>query len=190
MLSEDLKENTYPEHQASEKKMILALKRIEKKEDYVHLLNWLYGFYGPTEALIQKHLTPELLPDIDLRIRAEYLLWDIRQSGLPNPEFDICRELPAVDSVEQAIGVLYVLKGSTLGGRIIAGMMQRQLGATTPTGYFNGYGEENSRMWQAYKEFLDQPRTSEQQTAILEAAKATFITFKTWIDKHELQPQL
>ncbi|HEV2480551.1 MAG TPA: biliverdin-producing heme oxygenase [Puia sp.] len=190
MLTNDLKENTYPEHQASEKKMIVALKKIETPAGYVHMLNWMYGFFAPLEALIQKQLTPELLPDIDRRSRAEYLLWDIRDLGLLNLEFRICRDLPEVDSVEQAIGALYVLEGSTLGGRIIADMLQQQLGTAVPTSYFNGYGEENSRMWQTYKDFLNQPRTPEQQTAILEAAKATFITLKNWIDKHELQPQL
>ena len=190
MLTEDLKKNTSTEHQASEKKMVLVLKRIETNEDYVRMLNWMYGFYAPLEALIQKQLTPAILPDIDKRSRAEYLLWDIGHLGTLNPEFRICRDLPPIDSVEEAIGALYVLEGSTLGGRIIAGMLQRQLGAGIPTTYFNGYGEENSRMWQAYKDFLDQPRTQQQQTAILESAKATFITFKNWIDRHELQPQL
>ena len=190
MLTRDLKENTHQEHQASEKRMILALKRIETNKDYVDMLNWLYGFYAPLEALIQKQLTPDLLPDIDRRNRAEYLLWDIRDLGLLNLEFRICRDLPKIESVEQAIGALYVLEGSILGGRIIATMLQERLGANVPTTYFNGYGEENSRMWQTYKDFLDQPRTPEQQAIILEAAKATFITFKTWIDKHELQPQL
>jgi len=170
--------------------MILALKRIETNKDYVHMLNWMYGFYAPIEALIQKQLTSDILPDIDRRSRAEYLLWDIRDQGLLNLEFRICRELPVIDSVEQAIGALYVLEGSTLGGRIIAGMLKEKLGANLPTTWFNGYGEENSRMWQSYKDFLDQPRTPEQHAAILEAAKATFITFKNWIDKHELQPQL
>ena len=84
MLTEELKEKTLSEHQASEKKMII--------------------------------------------------LEDIRQSGLPNSQYEICRELPAIDS---------------------AG-----------------------------------PGTTKQQGAILEAAKATFITFKNRIVKHELQPQL
>jgi heme oxygenase len=190
MLSEDLKEITYPEHQASEKKMVVVLKKIEMREDYVRMLNWLYGFYAPMEDLIRKQLKPDTLPDIDRRSRAEYLLWDIRESGVPNPEYEKCRELPTICSADQAIGALYVLEGSTLGGRIIAAMIQRQLGPGTPTTYFNGYGEENTRMWQSYKDFLDQPRTVEQQTAIIDAAKATFITFKTWIERHELQPQL
>lgn len=190
MFTDALKENTYPEHQVSEKKMVHALKRIATNEDYARMLQRLYGFYAPLEALIQKQLTPELLPDLHRRARAEYLLRDIRDLGLLNPEFRICRELPPIDTAEQAIGALYVLEGSTLGGRIIAGMLQKQLGDGVPTAYFNGYGEENGRMWQTCKDLLDKPRTLEQQNAILEAAKATFITFKNWIDKHELQPQL
>src|ERR1700744_5454394 len=107
MLTQDLKENTYSEHQASEKKMVIALKRIETREDYVHLLNWMHGFYAPLETLIQKQLTTGLLPDLTRRIRSEYLLWDIRESGLANPDLDICRELPEIDSIDQAIRALY-----------------------------------------------------------------------------------
>ena len=190
MLTEDLKENTYPEHQAAEKKMALALKKMETPADYIRMLNWMYGFYAPLEALIHKQLTPDLLPDVYRRSRAEYLLWDICETGRPSPEFRVCGELPEIETAEQAIGALYVLEGSIQGGRIIAGIIRRQLGAGIRTSYFNGYGEENNSMWQAYKDFLDQPRTREQQTSILEAAKATFITFRKWIDKHEHQPQL
>lgn len=190
MLTNDLKEITYPEHQASEKKMIIALKGLETREDYIRMLNWLYGFYSPMETLIRQQLTPGVFPDMDKRCRAEYLLWDIQESGLPTPPPDTCRELPDIYSINQALGALYVLEGSTLGGRIIAGMVSRQLGTTSSLGFFNGYGAETSLMWQSFKEFLDQPRTAEQKTTIIDAAKATFITFKNWIDKHELQPQL
>lgn len=190
MLTDTLKKNTYPEHQASEKKMIMALKGISTREDYVQLLNWLYGFYSPLERLIRNCLGPDMLPDIDRRNRAEYLLLDIKNSGLPKPAPDNCRDLPAIDSTTQALGALYVLEGSTLGGRIIAGMIHRTLGDDTPTSYFDGYGGDNSRMWQTLKDVLDQPRTAEEQTAITDSAKATFLTFKNWIDKHALQPQL
>jgi heme oxygenase (biliverdin-IX-beta and delta-forming) len=190
MLAERLKENTSAEHQASEKKMIAALKKIERREDYVHMLHWLYGFYAPLENLIRNYLDPERLPDIDRRSRAGSLLADIRQTGLPTPENDYCTDLPVIGSPARAMGALYVLEGSTLGGRIIAGMIQRQLGPATPMRFFNGYGAETLPMWQAFRDFLDLPRPAEEQTATIDAAKATFITFKSWIDKHELQPQL
>lgn len=190
MLTNELKTYTYPEHQAAEKKMILVLRKIHTMEDYGHMLRWMYSFYAPLETLIRKQLTPDLLPDINKRIRAGYLLRDLREIGAPNLEFRTCREFPPIDSAGKAIGALYVLEGSTQGGRIIAGILQSRLGVNIPTSYFNGYGDENSHMWQAYKDFLDQLRTPEQQHTILEAAKATFITFKNWIDAYELQPQL
>lgn len=190
MLTEYLKKITYPEHQASEKKMIIALKALETKEDYIRMLNWLYGFYSPMETLIRRQLTSDVFPDMDKRCRAEYLLWDIQRSGLAVPSPDTCHELPAIDSIDRALGALYVLEGSTLGGRIIAGMVSRQLGTTDSLSFFNGYGAETGTMWQSFKEFLDQPRSEDQKTDIIDTAKATFITFKNWIDKHELQPQL
>lgn len=190
MLTEDLKETTYSEHQASEKKMILALKKIYTMKDYVRLLGWLHGFYAPVEDLIRQHLTEQVFPRITKRFRAGELLNDIRESGKPAPTIGPCEDLPVIDSADRALGALYVLEGSTLGGRIIAGMINQRLGTATSLGFFNSYGAETENMWQSFKDFLDKPRSAEQQTTILDAAKETFITFKNWIGKHELQPQL
>jgi len=190
MLTTDLKENTYPEHQAAEKKMILALKKLETQEDYVRMLGWLYSFYAPLEDLIRQHITEDILPGIAKRFRTEYILDDIRNSGKPTPALDPCEDLPIIDSADRALGALYVLEGSTQGGHIIAGMITRQLGPAVSCSYFNGYGAETGNMWQSFRDYLDQPRSTEQKTAVIDAAKETFITFKNWIDKHELQPQL
>ena len=188
LLTEELKETTQSVHAASEKKMILALKNIETTEDYIQFLNWLYGFYSPLENLIwqQLHDNPEKVK----RSRAEYLLWDIRESGLPVPPSDTCAYLPVIDTPDRAIGALYVLEGSTLGGRIIAGMISRQLDSLESLSFFNGYGAETGQMWQSFKDFLNQPRSAVQRREIIAAAEDTFITFKNWIDKHALQPQL
>jgi heme oxygenase len=190
MLTEELKESTEEAHTASEKKMIVALKKIENKEDYVHLLNWLYGFYAPIERLIRRQLTEENFPDIVRRSRAEYILWDIRESGIPAPDPDVCDQLPVIDSFHTALGSMYVLEGSTLGGRIIAGMISRCLDSLKSLSFFNGYGAETSYMWATFKDFLNQPFTPDQRRQIITAAEDTFLTFKNWIEKHELQPQL
>lgn len=216
MLTDDLKKITYPEHQASEKKLTLALKRIETQDHYIAMLGRLYGFYSPVEDLVRQYLLEDVFPGMSKRFRAHRILADIRNSGKPLPGFDICDELPVIDSVDRALGALYVLEGSTLGGRIIAGMITRRLGPAASVGFFNGYvvekapenGSENGpengsekspenaakdeteHMWQSLKDFLDEPRTPEQRATIIDAAKETFITFKNWIGKHELQPQL
>jgi heme oxygenase len=131
MLTEELKENTEDIHQASEKKMIFALKKIDTKEAYINLLSWLHGFYAPVEALIRRQLTEDNFPGITKRSRAEYLLWDIGESGVPAPQPDTCEQLPVIDSF-----------------------------------------------------------SLEARGEIIAAAEDTFLTFKNWIGKHELQPQV
>ena len=190
MLTEELKESTYPAHQASEKKMIIALKKIGSKQEYVRMLNWLYGFYAPVEARIRKYLTPDVFPDMTKRSRAEYLLWDIKETGLPMPEPEVCTDLPVVDSFPSALGALYVLEGSTLGGRIIAGMLSRLLDSPGTLSFFNSYGAETGNMWQSFKDYLNQSLAEQQWDEIIDTATATFVKFKNWIEKHELQPQL
>ena len=188
MLTEDLKVITYPEHQSSEKKMMLALKKIETHEDYIRMLARLYGFYTPLEDLIRRY--PTLLPDLPERFRAHHLLADIRHSGHLIPTLEVCQDLPVIDSIEKALGALYVLEGSTLGGQIIAGIITHRLGRSASVTFFNSYGSETEKKWQSLKNNLNQPRTEEEQAIIIDAAKDTFITFKNWIGKHELQPQL
>jgi heme oxygenase len=190
MLTEELKESTADAHQASEKKMIAALKKIHSPVDYVRMLNWLHGFYAPLESRIRHYLTPEQLPDIEKRYRAEYLLWDINESGIQTPPPEACKDLPVIDSFHRALGAFYVVEGSTLGGQIIAGMISRELDSLKSLSFFVAYGAETRRMWLTFKEFLNRPFLAEQRREIIAAAEDTFITFKNWIDKHELQPQL
>ena len=189
MLTEKLKERTARVHQESEKKMIRALKRIDTTEEYMQMLNWLYGFYAPLEALVYSQLPPELFPDIEKRCRAEFIRWDMKESGIPPLPPDICEELPCIDCFSRALGALYVMEGSTLGGRVIASLISRQLGSPQSLSFFSGYGAETAFMWQSFKDFLDQPFTNEEKQEILSAAEETFLTFKNWIDRHELQPQ-
>jgi heme oxygenase len=190
MLTNELKEYTEEVHHASEKRMIAALKRISSYEDYIRMLNWLYGFYAPVEQLIRQYLTEDNFPDINRRSRAEYILWDIRESGLPVPDPQVCERLPVIDSFHSALGAMYVLEGSTLGGRIIAGMICRSLDSTRCLSFFNGYGAETGHMWTTFKNYLNQPFTTEERREIIAAAEDSFLTFKNWIEKHELQPQL
>jgi len=61
---------------------------------------------------------------------------------------------------------------------------------TTTADYMHGYGTETQKMWLSFKEFLNRPFPLMQRREIIAAAEDTFITFKNWIDKHELQPRL
>ncbi|HVU57573.1 MAG TPA: biliverdin-producing heme oxygenase [Puia sp.] len=190
MLSSDLKRHTENIHRQAEKIMVSWLKRIRSLEDYVAFLNWLYAYYSPLEDRIRTQLTPDNFPDLERRCRADMLLQDMEAAGIPLPHPEICRDLPAIDTYGKALGALYVLEGSTLGGRIIADMMTRQLDSGKCLSYFNSYGNETAGMWQSFKDLLDTPTTLAFKDDILLSARATFLTFKTWIAKHELTPEL
>ena len=190
MLSQDLKLTTENIHRQAEKIMISWLKRIRTKEDHVFFLNWLYGYYSPIEDRIRIQLTPDRFPDMDRRSRADYLLRDMEEAGIPLPSPEHCSDFPLIDTFGKALGALYVLEGSTLGGRIIATMLTRQLGSEKSLSYFNSYGMETEGMWRSFTDFLDSSATTEVREDALLAAKETFLTFKNWIEKHELQPEL
>jgi heme oxygenase len=190
MLSQDLKKSTENIHKEAEKIMVRWLKRIRSPEDYVVLLNWLYGYYGPIEHRIKSQLSDTRFPDMPRRTRADDLLRDMQQAGIPLPAPEHCPDLPVIDSFGKALGALYVLEGSTLGGRVIAAMLAHQLGSEKSISYFSSYGSETEDMWQSFRDFLDSNTTPEVSADALQAANATFITFKNWIEKHELQPEL
>lgn len=83
----------------------------------------------------------------------------------------------AASDPEALLGVLYVLEGSTNGGRFIARALRRALSLTGEggTAFFDPHGEAQSERWGAFKQALDTlPLPQETQDAIVAAAIRTF----------------
>lgn len=59
---------------------------------------------------------------------------------------------PAVDSLAEAVGLLYVVEGSTLGGQLIARALAARHGLDAAHGarFFNGYGEATAAQWAGF----------------------------------------
>ena len=86
-----------------------------------------------------------------------------------------------------ALGAIYVLEGSTLGGKIIKDLIWKQLGISSNLGFafFNGYGSDTVTMWQTFKLAIDrQSFTKGESLEITAAANSTFTTLKKWM-QHE-----
>ena len=68
-------------------------------------------------------------------------------------------ELPSIRSHQHALGALYVIEGSTLGGKIISKMISHQIPSTDGHGltFFNSYGDDTITMWERFKVILDDP---------------------------------
>ena len=75
------------------------------------------------------------------------------------------------------LGPLYVLEGSTNGGRFLARVLERSLRLEGGTGlsYMDPYGERQPEMWSSFKRLADSvPLTPAQADAVTDSAGRTF----------------
>ena len=144
MLSEEIKEATKSNHQALEKKLIAKIKAIRNKEDYGELLVIFYEFFGGLECILEERMELSNLPDYLNRRKTSALADDLKHLGISLPLFATGDALPQINNHSEALGVLYVIEGSTLGGPIINKMVSRQLNDVniSEQSFFNGYGEK------------------------------------------------
>ena len=186
MLSEKLKEHTKQHHQLLEKKMVAQMKAITTPQEYAKLLSVFYSFFGGLEMALDKCIDLTLLPDYAQRRKSTALAQDLLDLSAPLPFFALRNDLPEIRDHIQSIGALYVMEGSTLGGKIIAKMMLQQLNVTDMPGltFFNGYGEQTMSMWQTFKNSIDIPLSSTEVEIIIQSANDTFLQFSNWFDKH------
>jgi heme oxygenase len=182
MLSDKLKESTKQNHQQLEKALVGKLKTIRSANDYTGLLKLFYGYFGGLEQKINKIIDTEFLPDHMERRKTKAIADDLLSLGSEIPEQATGNSLPVIANHLQALGALYVIEGSTLGGKIISKMMQQQLNlGGKGLSFFAGYGDRTERMWDSFKSTLNkQAETPARQAEVIAAANETFLKFGEW----------
>ncbi|GGH10530.1 biliverdin-producing heme oxygenase [Mucilaginibacter phyllosphaerae] len=184
MLSDKLKEETQNNHQLLEKVLVGQLKAIRTPHEYVNLLKTFYSYFGGLEKRINEVIDTRLLPDNVERRKTQAIANDIANLGGEVSLMASADDLPAINTHLEALGALYVIEGSTLGGKIISKMMQQQLGADKGMTFFAGYGDKTGQMWDTFKDALNgQPQNTEQEAVVIAAANQTFLKFGEWFDK-------
>lgn len=181
MLSTILKEQTAKEHQQLEVSLVQTLKQMRHTSEYVQLLKTFYGYYTPIEPLLDKHINESIIPQYNERRKADLLMQDVQHFG-GDDAVQLCTTLPPINNMYQALGVMYVLEGSTLGGQIITKMIMKGLNLPNEDGvaFYSGYGAETPAMWASFKDALN--KYEDHAEEIVEAARQTFVTFKDWIE--------
>ena len=153
---------------------------------YASVMAAFFGFYAGLE--------PRLLvaagghaADIELgrRGKVSLLSRDLRALGRTDAEIESlsrCLELPLAVTPSQALGVLYVLEGATLGGQVIARNLQAALGlgATNGAAFFIGYGDETRAMWRSFSQHVDRSAALDSEVAITSALD-TFEKLRCWL---------
>jgi heme oxygenase len=179
-----LKQTTWPHHQRLEKKMDLFDPGFSRT-DYVRLLEAFWGYYRPIEPRLANNIELRArLPDILRRAKLPWLAKDLAALGIAGGEREqlpVCRELPPCDGFAEALGCLYVLEGSTLGGQVISRHFQHSLGLDADNGlaFFTGYGQGTRTMWQTFGECLTAAGADE--TALIHSAGETFLSLERWL---------
>jgi len=182
-----LKSGTSHQHQSMESAVPIFRKEFTR-EAYVVLLESFLGFFEPIERkLAAMQGWQKIGLKIDERSRASLLRKDLaalRHDDSETRAFAECAKLPGLASMEDALGCMYVLEGSTLGGQFIYRELLTRFGITAETGssFFYGYGAHSGAMWGQFSECLrNYAQGTEIQDRIVESAVATFDAFETWV---------
>jgi heme oxygenase len=183
LILDQLKQSTHLHHERASQNIHILHAHLSI-EEYRTILQKLWGFYYPLEALIANRGEEPLL-DFERRKKIPLLEYDLHVLGDPSVR-PICSELPELLNFSQVLGCLYVLEGATLGGQIIARHISKKLGLDQTNGcsYFWSYGAETSDMWHIFCHTLATYATNSTiENQILQAAHSTFAKFNAWLEK-------
>lgn len=177
-----LKRDTHAQHEAVESLMHPLLALVNTTNDFARFLETFFGYYHPLQDTISRFITPSHLEDIEERRHASLILKDLDSLGF-SFQGELCTDLPIIDNVAAAFGALYVLEGSTLGGRMISKILLKndRLGLSPNNlRFFDGYGNDTGPKWQFFVHILNQQG---EVPVIVDAANKTFFYLKQWVLK-------
>ena len=155
--------------------------------EYCAYLERMWGLFAPLERALMTIEWQAIGIEIAERRKLAWLESDLTQlsaNGGVLPALEMCDDLPRLNCVEEGVGALYVIEGSTLGGRVVMRKLQRVLGISPDAGgrFFTGYGENTGAQWRSYLEVLESfGGVTEAETTIERSAVETFGAFDRWL---------
>jgi heme oxygenase len=152
---------------------------------YGRVLRGLGAFLHGWEPTAARALPRPLLPWFARGRRAYLVDRDLAALDLPAPDpHDAV--VPRIGNAAQALGSLYVVEGTALGGQLVAANLRRRLGIDADNGgaYFNGCGRGTAERWREYQA-LAQSQLQDDAACRAAAADAAVRTFEALIATFE-----
>ncbi|AZA58400.1 biliverdin-producing heme oxygenase [Chryseobacterium shandongense] len=174
-VSEYLKQNTASYHDAAEK-LFNSAKIFNKTftlEDYKKIIHTNYLMLLHSEDKIFEELKDysEKLKLSD-RKKLPLIEKDLKSLLLEKSVAD--HELELI-SQHEALGAMYVIEGSTLGGNVIAKQLSKTEGFDGVTfNFFGCYHENTGAMWKNFKETIDAEVHEKKYDEVLSGAKKLY----------------
>lgn len=180
MILAKLKEATRPQHDSLEGSVDI-MNRTLTLDGYKNLLRKFYSFHAAIERSLAETDWKSVNFDFDSRRKTEMLERDLAFLEIDKNTIELWNDLPAVGEIPQAVGCLYVLEGSTLGGQVISRHLRQNFDLTPANGaaFFNSYGERVGMMWKEFAAFAnDYAQNADADEKIVNAAQQTFSSFE------------
>ena len=187
----DLRNQTAESHKSLENRQLSRslLEQSLSISFYQLYLSRLYGVVRACEAQAYPLLS-HLLADLPRREKAELIFNDLLATGMSQNDI---AQLPVHHfhemTIAQAIGVMYVLEGSTLGGKILYKHISQSLALNEQTGvsYFYGYGQQTGILWKSFITTMADYAVEENcEQEIISSAVSTFNEIGRWLNETEI----
>jgi heme oxygenase len=181
----ELQQRTAPHYRALEETAGIWAA-LSARYPHTNLLVHFFAIYSALETrLVLLEDLPHWLPDLSRRWKRATLESDLKLLGISNEDRFVCSIIPDIQTIASALGWLYVLEGSTLGGQIIAREVHTRLGFGPNSGcqFFSSYGSEVGAMWTAFGGHLESfYRTNLGcREEIIQGAVTAFEYFSHWL---------
>ncbi len=189
---QELRNRTEPFHNSIEQLPISSslLSKEVTLRNYRDYIIMLYPFVKEVEASIYPQVQ-HVVADLEGRKKAALLFSDLQSLGIQPQEIDTFDDafVKQNQTVAAALGCMYVLEGSTLGGQLISRHLEKALGerVTGSLSYLKAYTTKTGSMW---KNFLNTfcestVRNGHQAEAITSSIK-TFQLLEKWMIKQSI----
>ena len=167
-----LRDATQVDHRRLETRVDI-LTRIATTDGRRALVQRFHGLHAEAEAALAPWLADLAGLEFDARRRSVQLAVDLAVlDGDPpsKPEHAL-----AVTSVSEALGRMYVLEGSTLGGQVIRRAVEARGDGMRGLSFLDPYGERVGERWRAFLAVVDRHvRAPEDMEAMVGGAVAGF----------------
>jgi len=152
---------------------------IRTRAEYVTLLHCLHRFHQAAESRLADSKWAEQWAEVGIDLsqhRRAYLL----EQDLVAVQAQASREAPDFFDIADfpgAMGCLYVVEGSSLGGRVIGPAIRSAIG-DVPTRFFESAERNHPSPWRSLKDALLRFGSSGDTGAVVEGARSTFRAFE------------
>lgn len=174
-----LKEETAQAHRETEQfsRGEEIMSRRLNKAGYIDILLKNYQLHQHFEPalLAMEGLNNLFAGQLKERMRTESLQADLRAMNAEYQPFE--GELPLPQSIAQALGCMYVLEGSTLGGAVILRQLQQipVINEFAAFSFYGFYGKELGKKWQEFGGILTNfAQDAAKEEEVVAFAKTTF----------------